>query len=54
MKTTTELYNKGYRFLAASINGAGKCCSYIVKYKRRKIYGYWDYQLNKYIEEIAK
>jgi hypothetical protein len=53
MKKQSDFGNE-YNFLAVSENGAFNVCSYIVKIRGRgKIYGYYNYQEARYIEEKA-
>lgn len=51
MKTSKQFASEGYKFLALSENGTFHVTSYIARKSGRKIYGYFDYKLNKYIEE---
>jgi hypothetical protein len=51
MKTIKELENIGYKLEAVSANAISLVYSYIAIVKGKKIYGFWSYKLNKYIEE---
>jgi len=50
--TPEELAAKGYKLKAYSMND--KVNSYIAVIKGRKVYGYYDYKQNCYIEESSR
>ena len=49
MKTLNEFLKLGYKFLAYGSNEHIGC--YIAIVKGRKVYGYFDYEKERYIEE---
>lgn len=54
MKEPEAFSQNGYHLQAMSTNGRNHVTSYIAKHKGRRIYGRYNYQTAKYVEEIAR
>lgn len=53
MKEPKTFIEDGYDLQAMSANGRNHVTSYIAKHKGRRVYGYYDYQKAKYVEEAT-
>lgn len=53
MKNADMLTQEGYELEATAINGSDLVTSYLAHYKGKRIYGYYDYQKARYVEELT-